>query len=278
MSRRFFSKMAPLVLLCGIFSSAVLVGCGPADELGALRQEVHETKAAVLNQTDFNSFLSAVNLRGCTFLITGGTGTFTPSSELSQALYGDPNGSAHKLTFTVPPISSSGASIEITTLEAEMANTGITLSGSTATIKLAFHGTLKVSVTVPIFGKLKADIQIRSSSISFALTYDKANDRLQVASVTSKIDAVTKNCGGTGWCNGIFDGVLKTNLASWIETPLRDALNKAFEDPDTTAGFQDLLLVMYNRKDPKTPPWTLVAKTMELSTGAFRFNVERDAP
>jgi hypothetical protein len=35
---------------------------------------------------------------------------------------------------------------------------------------------------------------------------------------------------------------------------------------------------MYNRKDPKTPPWTYVPKTMELSTGAYRFTVERDAP
>ena len=159
-----------------------------------------------------------------------------------------------------------------------MANTGVTLSGSTATVKLAFHGLLKVQLTVPVFGKLKADINIRSSSISIALIYDKAKDLVQVSAVTSKIDAKTEKCGGSGWCNGIVDGVLKTNLAGWIETPLKDALTDLFADPATTAGFQDLLMVMYNRKDPKTPPWTYVQKTMELSTGAFRFSVERDAP
>ena len=40
-------------------------------------------------------------------VLWGGTGTFTPSSELSTALYGDPNGAAHKITFAVPPISTS---------------------------------------------------------------------------------------------------------------------------------------------------------------------------
>ena len=279
MMKRFFSKMAPWVLLCGVLSSTVLVGCGDSgDDLAALQQEVRETKSAVLNQTDFTSFLNAVNLKGCTFVIAAGNGTFTPSSELSMALYGDPNGSAHKLTFAVPPISTPTASIEINSIEAEMANTGITLSGSTATVKLAFHGLLKVQITVPIFGKLKADIQIRSSSISIALAYDKANDLVTVSAVTSKFDVVTKNCGGSGWCNGIFDGVIKSNLAGWIEGPLRDALTDLVADPATSEGFHDLLMVMYNRKDPKTPPWTYVPKTMELSTAAFRFTVERNAP
>lgn len=278
MIRRFFSKVAPLVLLCGVFSSGVLVGCGGGDDFETRQQAVHETKAAQLNQTDFNSFLSAVNLKGCTFVIAAGNGTFTPSSELSMALYGDPDGSKHKLAFAVPVISSSGATIEIANLTADMVNTGITLSGSNATLKLAFSGLLKISVTVPVFGKLSAEIAIRPSSIAIALGYDKAAELVTVASVTSKIDAKTQKCGGSGWCNGIFDGVIKSNLAGWIETPLKDALNDAFADPETSAGFRDLLTVMYNRKDPKTPAWTMVPKTLELSTGAYRFNVERDAP
>src|SRR5262245_61301722 len=93
MLRRFFPKMAKVAFLCGVFSSAIVGGCGPQEDVDTLAQEVHTTKAAVLNQTDFNSFLTAVNFKGCTFVIASGTGTFTPSSELSQALYGDPDGS-----------------------------------------------------------------------------------------------------------------------------------------------------------------------------------------
>ena len=274
MMRRFFSKVTPAVLLCGVFSSAALTGCGMEDELGSLSQEVHTTKSATLNQADFTSFTNAVNLKGCTFSIAGGNGAFTPSNELAAAIWGDPNGAAHKQTFAVPPISSSSASIDITSLDAEMNNTGFTVAGSTTTVKVAFHGLLKVGITVPVFGKLNADITINSSNIAVGLTYDKTNDRVQVASVTATISEKTKNCGGSGWCNGIFDSVLKSNLAGWIQDPLKDALNDVFADPAATAEFQDLLLIMYNRKDPSTPAWTLVPKTMDLSSGAFHFTVE----
>lgn len=279
MTNRFFAKLFPLRMgvlaaTLGIGGLAGLGGCGEM-EIDSLQQEITETKAAKLDQRDFDTFVDTIKLRNCSFVVAAGTGTFTPSNELSSALYGDPVGSAHKTTFSVPPITSGSNSFTITSLEAEMANTGITLSGANATVKLAFHGELHISVAVPIFGKLPADIQIRSSSLSAALTYDKAAERARVASVTTKFDVSTKKCGGSGWCNGLVDGILKANLASWVEAPLKDVLTKALDSDSTTSGLNDLLVAGYNIKDPKTPAWKFVAKSLTLSGGAFNFTVER---
>lgn len=274
MLKRFTATLAPLTLALGLGGSLGLWGCGGA-EVDSLQQQLLETKAATLTQADFTSFLTAVNLKSCTFVIAAGTGTFTPSSELSQAIWGDPNGAAHKVTFTVPEVGSGGATVDITSFEAEMASTGITLSGASATVKLAFHGQLHVNATVPVFGKLTADVQIKSSSISIVLGYDPATDRLTVTSVTSKIVHTTKNCGGTGWCNGIVDGILNSNLDAWINAPLQSALNDAVNSDSTTQDFQDLLMIMYNRKDPGTPAWTMVPHTLSLASSAFKFNVQR---
>lgn len=279
MTKRFFAKLFPLRMgllaaTLGIGGLAGLAGCGEV-EIDSLQQELIETKAAKLDQRDFDTFLDAIKLKNCSFVVAAGTGTFTPSNELSQALYGDPVGSAHKTTFSVPVITSGTNTFEITSLEAEMANTGITLAGANATVKLAFHGVLKISVTVPLLGKLPAEIQIKSSSLSAALSYDKAAERARVASVTTKFDVSTKKCGGSGWCNGLVDGILKSNLASWVEAPLRDALTKALDSDSTTNGLNDLLAAGYNVKDPKTPAWKFVAKSLTLSGGAFNFTVER---
>lgn len=277
MLKRFTAKIAPLTLALGIggaLGALALPGCGSA-EVDSLQQQLTETKAATIVQADFNSFLTAVNLKSCTFVIAGGTGTFTPSNELAQILYGDPNGSAHKSSFSVPPLGSGGATIDITSFEAEMATTGITLSGSGATVKLAFHGQLHVNASIPVFGKVAADVQIKSSSISIVLGYDTAAERVRVTSVTSKIVHTTKNCGGSGWCNGIVDGILKSNLDAWISAPLQSTLDDAFDSDEMTEDFQGLLTIMYNRKDPKTPAWTMVPHTLSLASSTFKFNVQR---
>jgi hypothetical protein len=278
MKKRLFAKTAPLVLGLGLLASGTLPGCGSEDDIASLEQQVTVQKSAQINQTDIDGLVNSVKLKNCTFVIASGTGTFTPSSELSQVLYGDPNGSAHKVTFAVPPLTSGSASIEIKNLEAEMANTGLTLSGGNATLKIGFKGLLKVSVTVPVFGKLPADIQIRSSSISAVMTYDAAAERVRVSSVTSKIDHVTKNCGGSGWCNGIVDGILKSNLSTWIDAPAKDALSKALDKDSITQDLNDVLVAFYNMKDPATPAWTGVPHTLSLASGAFSFKVERNTP
>lgn len=276
MLKRLSLKMVPLCV--GILAAGTFVGCGGEGDIAELQQELTETKAAVIGQSDFDGYTNAVKLKNCTFVVGGGTATFTPSSELSQVLYGDPNGAAHKSTFAVPPIVSSSASITITSLEAEMATTGLTLAGSNATVKLAFHGQLHVIVTVPVFGKLPADIVIRSSNLSTDLAYDKATQRAKAAAVKANFNVSTKNCGGTGWCNGIIDGILKTNLAAWVEAPLRDSFTKALDSASVTTSLEEGLAIMYNAKDPKPTKWTTTPKTLELSTGAFRFNVERTTP
>lgn len=265
-------------MFIGSLALGTIAGCGTPEEFGALQQEITETKAATVVQADVDSVTDAVKIRNCAFSVAAGTGTFTPSNELSQALYGDPNGAAHKLSFAVPSLSTSGATIDIASLNAEFNNTGITIAGTNTTVKLSFNALLRVSVTVPIFGRLPADIQIRSSSISAALGYDKATERIRVTGVTSRIDAKTQKCGGSGWCNGLVDGILKSNLAGWIEAPLRDALTKALDDPDRTEDLQGVLLFMYNRKDPKPTPWTYTPHTLELTGGAFKFGVERITP
>ena len=106
-------------------------------------------------------------------------------------LYGDPNGAAHKSSFAVPPIVSPAATIDITKLEADMASTGLTLLGSTAAVKLAFKGQLKIVATVPIFGKLSAEIVINPSNLLTTLK-DALGKALDDADVTtSLVDGLT---------------------------------------------------------------------------------------
>lgn len=276
MTKRFSLRMIPLC--AGLILSGTLAGCGGEAEIAELAQELTETKAAQIVQADFDGYTNAVKLKSCTFVVSGGNATFTPSNELSQVLYGDPNGAAHKSTFAVPPITSSAATIDITSLEAEMANTGITLAGSSLAVKLAFHGQLHIVATVPLFGKLPADLVIKSSNLTANLGYDKATARATAQSVKANFSITTKNCGGSGWCNGIIDSILKTNLSAWVETPLKDALNKALNSADVTDGLNEGLTIMYNAKDPKPTKWSMVNGSLELSTGAFRFNVSRTTP
>jgi len=276
MLKRLSMKMVPLCV--SIVASATFVGCGGEADIAELEQQLTETKAGAIGQADFDGYTNAVKLKNCTFVVGGGNATFTPSSELSQVLYGDPNGAAHKSTFAVPPIVSPSATVDITSLEAEMAITGLTLAGSNATVKLAFHGQLHVVVTVPVFGKLPADIVIKSSNLTTDLTYDKATERAKAAAVKANFNISTKNCGGSGWCNGIIDGILKTNLATWVEAPLRDSFTKALNSASVTASLYDGLAIMYNAKDPKPTQWTLAARSLELSTGAFRFSAQRTTP
>ena len=275
MRNRFSPKMSPL--LVGAFSSLMLAACGGAD-VDQLQEEVVVTKAATLNQHDFDTFLGGIKLSSCTFAVAAGTGTFTPSSELSQVLYGDPNGSAHKLTFPVPTITSPTATVDITSLEAEMANTGITLSGVNAGVKVAFHGMLHVSVTVPVFGKLPADIQIKSSSLTVNLVYDKVAERAKAGSVVAKFDIKTQKCGGSGWCNGIVDSLLKSNLSTMIETPLRDAVTKGLDSASATDGLYELIGAAYNLKDKQATPWTADAHSLSLAASQFSFNASRTTP
>ena len=276
MMKRFALPMIPLC--ASLLAFGTLAGCGEQPEIAELSQELTETKAGLIGQTDFDGYTNAVNLKSCTFVIAAGTGTFTPSSELSQVLYGDPNGAAHKSSFAVPPIVSPAATIDITKLEADMASTGLTLLGSTAAVKLAFKGQLKIVATVPIFGKRSAESVINPSNLLTTLSYDKATARAKVQSVKANFSVKTQKCGGTGWCNGIIDGILKTNLAGWVETPLKDALGKALDDADVTTSLVDGLTIMYNAKDPKPTQWTMDAASLELSTAAFRFNVSRTTP
>lgn len=277
MLKRFSAKRVSLFV--GALAVGSLGACGqglePVDEL---RGAVVENKAAVIGQADFDSYTNAVNIKACTFTIAAGNATFTPSKELSKVLYGDDDVSKHKSTFSVPPISNPSITVDINSFNAEMANTGLTLAGANATLKVAFNGLLKIKVAVPLLGTLPADLQIKSSSLSAALAYDKATARAKVASVTTRFDITTKNCGGFGWCNGIVDSLLKANLATWIEAPLRDALNKALDDDDVTDGLNEGLVLMFNAKEKATPAWSMVANTLELSTGAFRFTAERTVP
>lgn len=275
MMKRLFAKTAPIVL--GLWSAAALplFGCG-TDELGTLQEELlAETKAAQIGQADLDGYTSAVKLSNCSFVIAAGTGTFTPSNELAGVLYGDPNGAAHKSTFAVPVVSTPDVTLEIKSFVADMSKTGITLAGSNATVKLAFNGLLRVEVQVPIFGKLPAEIEIRPSSLAVALAYDATTERVKVASVTAALDTKTKKCGGSGWCNGIVDKLLKDNLKKLIEAPLADSLGKALNSASVTDGLNQGLVIMYNAKDKKPTPWSMVPRTLSLSGGAFKFNVSR---
>ena len=278
-SARFMAQLSAKVapVLVSVCSACVISGCG-SDDISQLTEPLTESKAGQINQTDIASSQTGIKLSSCTFAVGGGNGTFTPSSELSSVLYGDPNGAAHKLTFPVPTISSPTATVDITSLEAEMASTGITLSGANANVKVSFHGLLKVSVTVPVFGKLPADILIRSSSITVGLSYDKATERAAASSVTSKFDIKTQKCGGSGWCNGLVDGILKTNLATWVEAPLRDAGTQGLDRAPRTEGLYDLVGAMYNIKDHQATPWTVDAHSLSLAASAFSFSASRTTP
>lgn len=275
MTSRLFKRLFPYVcvLVPGTFA-----GCGGEAEIAELQQLLTETKAGQIVQADFDRYTTAVDVKGCSFAVAGGTATFTPSNALSQALYGDPNGAAHKSTFAVPPISSPAATVDIKSLEAEMANTGIKLSGSTLSVKLAFHGQLRIVATLPVFGKLSADLMISSSNLTANLGYDKATARANAQSVKATFSIKTKNCGGSGWCNGIMDAFIKSSLPGLVETPLRDMLNKQLNDPDVTEGLEKGLGMMYNAKDPKPTKWSLVKGSLELTSSAFRFNVSRTTP
>lgn len=267
------AKKAPLL---ATLTLSTLLGCGEAP--GELRRPLTERKAAAIEQADFDTIIDEVKLRDCSFVVSGGVATFTPSSELSQAIFGDPDGSAHRITFPVPVIGSGAATVEIRSLAADFVATGLRLSGSTATLTVAFRGQLHVTAQVPLLGRLPADVELRPSSLAASLIFDTAAQRARVSSVVSRIDPVTRNCGGTGWCNRIFDNVLRANLPTWIEAPLRDAANGALDDPDRTENIEDAMVFLYNRKDPQATPWTLVPTTLELSTGAFRFQAERTLP
>ena len=108
MFTRLSAKMMPL--LVGVLAGGSWAGCG-VEGVDQVQEAVVVTKAAVINQADFDSYTNAVNLKGCTFVIGGGTGTFTPSSQLSQVLYGDADGSKHKSSFAVPTINAGSATL-----------------------------------------------------------------------------------------------------------------------------------------------------------------------
>ena len=275
MLKHLFAKSAPIVL--GLWSVAALPlsGCG-TDELGTLQDELlAETKSAQIVQADLDGYTNSVKLSACTFVIAGGTATFTPSNELAGVLYGDPNGAAHKSTFAVPVVSTPDVRLEVKSFAADMTKTGITLAGSNATVKLSFTGLLAVEVQVPVFGKLPAELEIRPSNLAAALAYDTTTERVKVAGVTATFDIKTKKCGGSGWCNGIVDKLLKDNIKKMIEAPLTDALGKALNSASVTDGLNQGLVLMYNAKDKKPTAWTMVPHTLSLAGGAFKFTVQR---
>jgi len=274
--KRFSLKVLPL--FAGLLVPGTFSGCGGELDVAELQQQLTETKAAKIVQADFDKYTTLANVKGCKFVVAGGTATFTPSNELSMYLYKDPNGAAHKSTFAVPPITSPAASVDITSLEAEMANTGITMSGATVSVKLAFHGQLHIEATLPLFGKLPADLVIKSSSLTANMGYDKATARANAQSVKANFSISTKNCGRTGWCNGIMDAFIKSSIPSLVEAPLKDLLNKTLNDPDVTDGLNEGLTIMYNLKDPKPTQWSMVNGSLSLASSAFNFNVSRTTP
>jgi hypothetical protein len=252
----------------------MFAGCGGQTAGQGSEKPAVLTTAAAIDQHDIDAFTSAVKFNHCRFVVTPGVATFTPSNELAQLLFGDPHGDAHKQSFVVPPIGGS-ASITITALQAEMAGTGLTLADSTATAKLSFDGLLHARIPAPIVGSVSSDIQVSSSSISVAFTYDAASARFQVAGVSSHLSAQAKNCGLLGWCNGIVNSVLRTGLSPAVEGLLRHAVMGALNSADATARLDELLAAGYNLKDPQQTPWTLVADTLNLGGGAFTFTAQR---
>ncbi len=190
-------------------------------------------------------------------------------------LYGDPNGAAHKTTFPVPVITSGTTKVEIRNVTADFNTTGLTLSGSNTTLKLAFSGLIHVEVTLPVIGSVKPDVTIKPSSLSVAVSYDKTTAKVKLVSVTAAITTSTKNCGFLGFCNGIVDNYLKDNLKGLIEPPLADALTKALDDPNIPKDLEALLAFGYNRKDPQPTAWTLVSGTLAQAAGAYTFTVTR---
>lgn len=267
-------KIDPFLL--GMFSSWLLVGCGGQESVPS--QPTAVRIAAQINQHDVDSFTNAINLTGCTFVVAAEAATFTPSAELSQMIYGDPNGRAHKLGFSVPKLASGGASIVINNLQVELANTGLTLSGSTATVQLGFDGLLHASFPVPVIGQVNTDIRINSSRIAVALIYDPMTERARASDVSSSFDIEVKNCGILGFCNSIVENYLKTHLASMVEAPLRDVLTKALDSAEATARLDGLVIAGYNRKDQQATPWTMVPSTLNIAADAVNFTAERMTP
>jgi hypothetical protein len=220
-----------------------------------------------------DTYTSDVKLSNCTFVDAAGTATFTPSNELSQVLYGDSNGANHKTTFAVPPITSGGATITITSLKVEMASTGVTLTGSNADVKVSFDGMLHATIPVPVVGKVNTDIQINSSSVTAILVYNTMTELASASSVTSSFNVQAKNCGL--WC-GAINNVLKTNLSTWVNAPLAAAITKGLGTAGATTDLDNALVAAYNAKDHQATPWTMVAHTLNLSSGAFNFTAQRN--
>ncbi len=272
MKKSFSTKVATYLL--GLFATGWLVGCGSDDELVATReQSLAVSKAASINQSDVDHFISDIKLRDSTLIITNGAGVFTPSSELSEALYGDPDGNAHRSEFTVPPMENDSGTVEVVSLEVEPGPSGVSLSGNNATVRVFLHGLLHATIKTSAFGDLPADIQIRSSSISPVFIYDQPSARLKVTKVTSNIDFTVRNCGGSGWCNSLVSIVLRSKLAPSVNAAAQEGLNAFFDDPQRTQDFQDILIAMYNRKDPADPAWTMYPATLTLVRSMFQFTV-----
>ena len=266
-----------LPLFWGLFSAWMYADCGGQDATPDTPEGVL-TAAARLDQNDIDGFMKTVNFGGSSFGVASGMAVFTPSSELSQLFYGDPSGSAHALSFAVPTLNSGGASILLTNLKAELANSGVSLLGSTATVRLGFDGILHASLPVPIIGTVNTDIQVNPSSVAVVLSYDTLRERLLPSSVSSHLDVHAQNCGSSGWCNGVVDTFLKSKLGSMVEAPLRDAIGKSLDSADVTTRLENLLTAGYNLKDHQASPWTMVKKTLNLDSGAFNFTAERPGP
>jgi hypothetical protein len=168
--------------------------------------------------------------------------------------------------------------VDLNSFEAEMANTGITLSGGNANVKVAFHGLLKVAATVPVFGKITADVTFRSSSLTVGLAYDTATERAKASAATTKFDIKVSKCGFLGICNGAVEAILKSQLPTLIEGPLRDGVTKGLDSDGATDGLYDLLGAAYNLKDVQPTPWTAEAHTLSLAASQFAFTASRTTP
>ena len=264
-------------LMVGMVSAGIMMGCA-GQESAPSEQDAVLKVAAQLNQNDVDSFTQWIKLSDCALVVSAGMVVFTPSSEASQAFYSDPNGAAHKINYAVPVIMSGGTSITIDNLKAEMDHSGLHLAGSTATVVLGFSGLLHASFPIPVVGTVNTDIEINSSKVSVALVYDSTSQRLQASSVSSQLDAHAKNCGALGWCNGIVDTFLKSNLTTMVEVPLRDALSKSLNSADVKNQLDKLLIAGYNLKDRQATPWTMVDNSLSLDAGAFHFMAQRRGP
>jgi hypothetical protein len=274
----FFAKGVPL--LAGLFAIGMVAGCAGTEP--AQNESEPDggnlTVAATLDQQDIDSFTSVTNLNSSTFILTPGTATFTPSSALSQVVYGDSNGLAHRQTFPLSMISSGGTSVSITDVQIEMANSGLLLSGGTATVKLAFDGLLHASFPVPIIGTVSTDLKVAPSSVQIVLVYDTMSARFAAINANLQLNVTAQNCGIGGLCNGIVDNFLKSNLTNELDTPLRDAISRTLDSEGVTAFLDKLLVAGYNLKNKQATPWTMVDDTLSIASGAFNFTAQRSSP